>query len=47
MNRLYKIIFLLLAIGIVAFVTGFLFYVLFNITASRQSTRIRSLVFKC
>ncbi|OUM65916.1 hypothetical protein PIROE2DRAFT_6987 [Piromyces sp. E2] len=46
MKRLYKIIILLLIIGVVAFVTGFLFYVLLNMTASRQSSRIRSLVYK-
>ncbi|ORX57903.1 P-loop containing nucleoside triphosphate hydrolase protein [Piromyces finnis] len=46
MDRLYKIIYLLLIVGAVAFITGFLFYYLLNISASRQSARIRSLVFK-
>eukprot|EP00833_Pecoramyces_ruminatium_P009467 jgi/Orpsp1_1/1183499/evm.model.c7180000085473.1 len=46
MHRLYNIIYLFIGVSVLAFVTGYLFTYLLNISASRQCTRIRSLVYK-
>ncbi|KAL6608846.1 P-loop containing nucleoside triphosphate hydrolase protein [Neocallimastix sp. 'constans'] len=46
MNRLYKIIYLFIVVSVIALITAFLCSYLLNISASRQSTRIRSLVYK-
>ena len=47
MHKLNNIIYLFIVVSVVAFITAFLYNVLLNISASRQSTRIRSLVYKC
>ena len=47
MHRLYNIIYLFIGVAVVAFISAYLFNVFLNISASCQSTRIRSLVFKC